>query len=241
LVLVDGFSASTFFPLYSYETGGDASQHSLLDDHDPARRHNVTDHALDLYRCVDPDIAKDDIFYYVYGILHSPDYREAYAADLRKSLPRIPQVETADNFWAFSRAGRDLARLHIEYEDVEPWPTLQYTIEDGRDIAPEELYRVVKMRYADHERTSVIYNDRITISGVPAMVHDYRLGARSALDWVLETNRVRTDKKSGITNDPNDWAIEHDDPTYIFDLVGRIVTVSIRTLDLVDQLPQLEM
>jgi predicted helicase len=216
------------------------SQASLSERAGSGRRHNITEHALDLYRALDPEIAKDDIFFYVYAILHSPDYREAYGADLRKSLPRIPKVETANDFWAFSRAGRDLAQLHTKYEEVEPWRTLQYTIAKEPDIAPEELYRVVKMRYADDE-TTVVYNDRITISDIPARVHDYRLGARSALDWVLETNRVRTDKKSGITNDPNDWAIEYDSPTYIFDLVGRIVTVSMRTLDIVDELPHLEL
>jgi predicted helicase len=108
-------------------------------------------------------------------------------------------------------------------------------------MAPQELFRVEKMRYVDDAKTSIKYNDHIAISNVPERVHEYRLGARSALDWVLETQRVRVDSKSGITNDPNDWALEHEDPEYIFNLVGRIVTVSMRTLEIIDDLPALRL
>ena len=108
-------------------------------------------------------------------------------------------------------------------------------------MAPEELYRVEKMRWADDDKTSIIYNRHITVAGIPARAHDYQLGARSALDWVLETNRIRTDKKSGIVNDPNDWALEHNNPTYILDLIGQIATVSMRTLDIIDQLPHVDL
>ncbi len=215
--------------------------------------HNVTDHALAAFRALDPAIDRDDIFFYVYGILHSPDYRSAFAADLKKSLPRIPQVTTDEDFWAFSKAGRELAYLHTDYEQVEPWPELTYTYAAGFDPRHPDAYRVLKMKHpkvADpydpegtktDDRSRILYNDWITIGAIPERAYGYELGSRSAIGWVMESNRVRTDKASGIRNDPNDWAIEHDDPTYILDLVGRIVTVSMRTLDIVENLPSLDL
>jgi predicted helicase len=245
------------FPLYVYGTrpATDASP-GLFDGPGIGvleRSHNVTDHALVTYRTLDAAIERDDIFFYVYGILHSPDYRTAFAADLKKSLPRIPQVATAADFWAFSKAGRDLASLHIDYESVEPWPDLTYTHAAGFDPNHPDAYRVLKMKYpkvADpldpkgakaEDRSRIIYNDWITIGAIPERAHDYQLGSRSAIAWVMESNRVRIDKASGIRNDPNDWAIEHDDPTYILDLVGRVVTVSMRTLDIVNALSHLSL
>ncbi|MEI2639039.1 MAG: type ISP restriction/modification enzyme [Microthrixaceae bacterium] len=118
--------------------GGDSGQ---------PRRHNVTDHALVLYRTLDSMIDKDDVFFYVYGILHSTDYRSAFAADLKKSLPRIPQVDNAEDFWAFSKAGRELAELHTNYENVEPWPDLTYEYAAGADKDDPATYRVTKMKH----------------------------------------------------------------------------------------------
>jgi predicted helicase len=218
---------------------------------EPGWQHNITDHALAIYRSLDPAIEKDDIFFYVYGILHSPDYRTAFAADLKKSLPRIPQVATAEDFWAFSTAGRELSMLHTDYEDVEVWPDLSVVTADGFDPAAPDAYRVTKMKHPKvtdpatgakvDERTRIIYNERITIEGIPEEAYGYELGSRSAIGWVMEAWRIKTDKASGITNDPNDWATEHDDPTYILDLVGRVVTVSMRTLAIVSTLPRLEL
>ena len=247
------------FPRYVYESVEPArgARVGLFDDElagDGSRRHhNVTDHALGLYRSLDPSIEKDDVFFYVYGILHSTDYRTAYAADLKKSLPRIPRVESAELFWAFSRAGRDLAHLHTEYESIDPWPELTYSYADQFDAEHPDAYRVLKMKHpkvadpADpkgrkvDDRSRIIYNDWITIESIPERAYNYELGSRSAVAWVMESNRVRTDKSSGIVNDPNDWAAEHDDPTYILDLVGRVVAVSMRTLDIVEGLPALDL
>ncbi len=254
--LLGAGNAMQFLPRFIYRSGPSASPANLFDAVEPVdggRLHNVSDRALDLYRALDATIEKDDVFFYVYGILHSPDYRTAFAADLKKSLPRIPQVGTAEDFWAFSRAGRELAHLHTEYESVEPWPGLTYTYADGFDPAHPDAYRVLKMKHpkvADptdatsskvEDRTRIVYNDWITVGAIPERAYAYELGSRSALGWVIEANRVRTDKASGIVNDPNDWATEHDDPTYLLDLVGRVVTVSMRTLDLVDALPHLDL
>jgi predicted helicase len=213
--------------------------------------HNVTDDALIRYRSLDSKIEKDDIFFYVYGILHSPDYRSAFAADLKKSLPRIPQVSTAEDFWAFAGAGRELARLHTEYESVDRWPDLNYVYAAGFDAGHPDAYRVLKMKYPKitdpatgakvEDRTRIVYNDWITVENVPERAYDYELGSRSAIGWVMEAWRVRTDKASGLVNDPNDWAVEHEEPTYILDLVGRVVTVSMRTLDIVEGLPALRL
>lgn len=215
--------------------------------------HNVTDHALGVYRALDSAIDKDDIFFYVYGVLHSADYRAAFAADLKKSLPRIPRVDDPGAFWAFSKAGRELSDLHTEYETVDPWPSLDIRYVDGFDPDAPTAYRVQKMRYAKvpapgdpdarkiDDKTTIIYNTAITIAAIPQRAHDYRLGARSALDWVIESNQVKTDKDSGIVNDPNDWATESGEPRYILDLISRVVTVSMRTLDIIDALPRLSL
>lgn len=236
------------------DEAGSSNGAGLFDgDKESEWHHNVADGTLGAYRTLDAAIEKDDVFFYVYGILHSPDYRSAYAADLKKSLPRIPRVPTAEDFWAFVKSGRDLANLHANYEAVERWPELTYTYGAGFDEGHPDAYRVLKMKHPKipdpfdpkgariEDRTQIIYNDWITIGSIPERAYHYELGSRSALGWVMESNRVRTDKASGIRNDPNDWAIEHDDRTYILDLVGRIVTVSIRTLDIVDSLPSLDL
>lgn len=242
------------FPLNIFaQTGGRRCLPELFDrsSTSDSQQHNVTDHALAMYQALGEAIEKDDIFFYVYGILHSPDYRTTFAADLKKSLPRIPQVGTAEDFWAFSKAGRDLAHMHTEYESVEPWPDLAFV--QATEFNPEhpDAYRVLKMKHPRvtdpatgkkvEDRTRIIYNEWITIENIPERAYEYELGSRSAIAWVIESNRVKTDKASGIVNDPNDWATEHDDPTYILDLVARVVTVSMRTLDIVESLPSLDL
>lgn len=248
------------FPRYVYDSAtaeGREGPTGLFDNGPPSPltgvRHNVTDHALAAYRKLDPSIDRDDIFFYVYGILHSRDYRRAFAAGLRRSLPRIPQVTDPADFWAFSGAGRELAHLHTEYENVDVWCELTYAYAPGFDPDHPDAYRVLKMKHpkvADphnpkapklEDKTRIVYNDWITIGSIPERAYAYELGSRSAIGWVMESNRVRTDKASGIRNDPNDWAIEQGNSRYILDLVGRIVTVSMRSLEIVDALPRLDL
>lgn len=251
--------SSPCFPRFVFDRRDDdsaATSASLFDDtsmpESLGRRHNVTDETLEEYRKLDPSMDKDDIFFYVYGIFHSPDYRTAFAADLKKSLPRIPLVKSVNDFWAFSKAGHQLADLHVNYEKVEPWAGLVATFGDGLDPNAEGVYRVEKMRYPKipspdepskriDDKTTVIYNSHITISRIPLRAHEYQLGSRSAIDWVLNQYQIKTHKNSGIVNDPNDWATELDDPTYIFNLLRRVVTVSMQTLDIVDSLPTLDL
>ena len=212
---------------------------------EPERIDNITDWALSEYqREYGPQVTKDDIFFYVYGLLHSPEYRERYAADLKKQLPRIPMVPGRDRFEAFADAGRKLSELHIGYEGVDPHP-LSESIAPGAPNDPYERFAVQKMKYGGkvgaYDKTRIRYNAFIDIDGIPEEAQRYMLGSRSALDWIIERYQVKTDKASGIVNDPNDWSREHEQPRYIIDLIGRIVTVSLETMRIVDSLPDLEL
>lgn len=249
-------SATVLFPQYIYDTGrtGDTATLDLFGDDSTAdvtgRRHNITAYALALYQELDASIQRDDIFFYVYAVLHSPAYRNQFASDLRKSLPRIPRVTSGTDFWSFSRSGRELAYLHTEYESLEAWKDLSYSYAPDFDPKHPDAYRVLKMKHPKvkdaagvrvDDRTRIVYNDWITIESIPGKIYDYKLATRSAIEWVMESFRVRTDRASKIINDPNSWAIESGDTTYIFNLVGRIVTMSLRTLDVVESLPNLDL
>jgi predicted helicase len=209
---------------------------------------NITDRALSDYRTAyGAEVTKDDIFYYVYGLLHSPQYRTEFAADLKKMLPRIPKVAAVDEFRAFVAAGRELATLHIGYESVEPYP-LAVSGEPPEDVTKADLYdyyRIQKMRFPGRagarDRTAVIYNSRITVSGIPDEAYEYMLGSRSGVEWVMERYQVKTDRASGIVNDPNDWSREVGDPRYILGLLARVVTVSVETVRIVRTLPALSL
>ncbi len=212
---------------------------------------NISPKALSRYQRLDGTITDEDLFFHVYGVLHSEQYRSRFAADLKKSLPRIPPVDSSEVFWSFAGAGRQLAELHLGYEAVEPWPYLATTFGKGFGAEDPKDWRVEKMRYPKatdkktgkkiDDKTTVIVNSRITVSGIPDRAHDYRLGSRSAIDWILNQYQVKTHKASGIVNDPNDWATEHGKPSYIYDLLCSIIAVSMRTLDIVDNLPGLDL
>jgi predicted helicase len=233
-------ASTQYFPRYSYIEQGKADNllDAAEDDGSPYRRvDNITDEILADYQATyGKRVVKDDIFFYVYGLLHSLDYRDRFKADLKKMLPRIPKVSTAEDFFAFAVAGAKLASLHTGYESVEPWPL---AIEEPAD--PD--YRVKKMKFAkrgkEKDLSTIIYNDQITVAGIPEEAYRYMLGSRSAIEWIMDRYQVKTDKKSGITNDPNDWSEEVGDPRYILDLLGRIVRVSIETMEIVDRLPKL--
>lgn len=236
--------ATQFFPRYRFsEPDLDALSFDgvALD-----RIDNISDRAhADYQRAYGPEVTKDDIFYFVYGLLHSPEYREQFGADLKKMLPRIPQVADTEDFRAFAAAGRELAALHIGYESVEPYK-LTITGEPSTTVMGDRLYdhyRVEKMKFdgkaKEKDRSIVIYNPRITVSGIPDVAHQYMLGSRSGIEWVMERYQVKTDKASDIVNDPNDWSREVGDPRYILDLLARVVTVSVETVRIVESLPSL--
>jgi predicted helicase len=246
LVLMGAGNVVNCFPRYIYSEEKSESDVSLFDRPTEERRHGVTEAAQNrVSSLLGTEVTKDEIFFYVYGILHSSEYRETFAADFKKDVPRIPYVEDSVGFFAFASAGRALADIHLGYESIDPWPDLEIKYSSKFNSDSPESYRVEKMKYPktgrETDRTTIIYNSNITISNIPLEAHDYTVGSKSALDWIVERYQVKTDKDSGIVNDPNDWASEHDDPTYIFDLVRRIVTVSMRTNEIVAGLPSLNL
>ncbi len=236
------------FPLYRYEqvqasgierfTNG--KEHPKIEFR---RLDAISDQSLEDFRSVgSDDITKEDIFHYIYGILHSPDFQAKYKSDLAKSLPRVPKPLGPGMFWAFSDAGRDLAHLHLDYESVDPWPLEEKT--DGMigRMLPKEFYRVEKMRFGKGsdgkpDKTTVVYNSHVTLSGIPLEAYEYVVNGKSAIEWILDRYQVTVNKDSGIRNDPNDWS---DDPRYIVDLLKRVVRVSIETMKIVNSLPTLE-
>ena len=213
LTSLDG---SQCFPFYTYDEDGSN------------RRENITDWALDRFRAHygDDTITKWDIFYYVYGLLHHPTYRDRYQANLKRDLPRIP---FAPDFRAFAEAGARLATIHVGYEEQPEYRLRQVETPD----MPLD-WRVEKMRLST-DNTQLRYNNFLTLDGIPEAAFGYRLGNRSALEWVVDQYRVKTDKRSGIVNDPN----REDDPEYILRLVEKVISVSLETVGIVEGLPEL--
>lgn len=206
------------------------------------RKENMTDATLAAYRSTygDESIVKEDIFYYIYALLHHPEYREKYAADLNKVLPRIPLVK---GFWEYSRVGRALAELHLGYESVEPYPLDEVVSSPVPEDFEErfEFYRVQELQFnPEEDKTFIKYNSRLTLKGIPEEAHEYQVNGKSALGWVIDRYQVTTDKKSLITNDPNDYCRAVNNPRYIVDLIKRLVTVSLETQKLVGTLPRFE-
>ena len=231
------------FPLYWYEekVEEEAPQMNLFatandNENDKYIKHDgVTDFIHNLAKeKYGHKVTKEDIFYYVYGILHSEDYRTKFSADLKKMLPRIPLVDKVEDFWAFSNAGRDLAKLHLNYEDQAPIASVKVIGEDSG------IFTVDKMRFkSKQDKSEIIYNPYIRITNIPEIAYEYVVNGRSAIEWILEKYQVTTDKASGIKNDPNDWAEEHNQPRYILDLLLSVISLSVATVKIVKGLPKL--
>ncbi|MBY4598934.1 DEAD/DEAH box helicase family protein [bacterium BD-1] len=236
------------FPRYRYEQtkakGGDL----LGSGSEPIKVDAISDvRHQEFQRCFGHEVTKDDIFYYVYGVLHSREYREKFASNLTKELPRIPLVKSKEAFKEFTASGRQLAALHLNYEDAPKFPLVVHV-----QGAPEPVdYRVRKMRFSKRkdsetgkmlpDRSAVIYNESISLAGIPDEAWDYVINGKPALEWVMERQSVREDKDSGILNDANDWAIETiRNPKYPLELFQRVVTVSLETQKIVACLPPLD-
>lgn len=213
------------------------------------RRDALTDEGLAYFKEAYPGemITKDDLFYYVYGILHSEDYRKRYAHNLSKELPRIPTVKKVEDFWAFVTAGRKLGDLHMNYEEVEPYP-VTYKQGDPKTWVisdAESFYRVQAMKFAGKrgaiDKSTVVYNSNITMQNIPLEAYEYVVSGKPALEWVMERQIVKTDKASGIVNDANRYAVETvGNPAYPLELFQRVITVSLETMKIVRNLPKLE-
>ena len=267
------------FPLYWYEKI-EPGQNSLFgDDGVQYIKHDgVSDFILDRAQTkYGAKVQREDIFYYVYGILHSKSYRETFSADLKKMLPRIPLVSDWGKFWAFSKAGRELARLHLDYENVAPCPDVKveslpqavYKMPSPKIDLPElelvaadsvvepvettdnkglplddsdyDYYAVAQMKFLKKgEKGTIIYNHYHTLTNIPEKAYEYVVNGKSAIEWIMERYAVTTDKKSGITNNPNDWAREHGKSRYILDMLLSVINVSVQTVDIVDALPEVD-
>lgn len=251
------------FPLYLYDKSqpdeGLFAQENSQDEYQ--RRDAITNDALKYFKEAYPnlDLSKEDIFYYVYGLLHSEDYRERYADNLSKQLPRIPRVKTEDDFKAFNQAGRNLAHLHLHYEEIQLYQGVKLSGSLKNLAVKEQLvaggndddFRVSKMKFLKKtdpetgknvdDKSKVAYNGRISIEGIPEEAYDYVVNGKPALEWVMERQSVTTHKDSGITNDANDWAIETmNNAKYPLELFLRVVTVSLETQKIVNDLPKLK-
>lgn len=244
------------FPLYYYEERQKQTQ-SLFDTPESGksefvRRDAISDFILDQAKeRYGKNVTKEDIFYYVYGLLHSPTYRETFANDLKKMLPRLPLLEDVRDFWKFSKAGRQLADLHINYEN-QPTPAGVIVIhnpltitETLKQLSADEIkyidYRVEKMRFPKKDQKETIhYNSRITIDNIPAKAYQYVVNGKPAIEWIMERYAITTHKESQITNNPNDWSAETGNPKYILDLLLSVINVSVQTVDIVDGLPKVE-
>ena len=243
----DYLEKSQCFPLYWYEENKGEQAVSLFGTSNEERwtkRDGITDWCLQEVRsrfAGAQSLTKEDIFYYVYGLLHSRDYRERFADDLRKALPRIPIVERAEDFIAFAKAGSRLAQLHLHYEDYAH--KAEGVEVDERDYTAADeyaYYAVEKMRFPKKdERHTIIYNGHIAIHNIPAEAYDYVVNGKSAIEWVMERYAVTIHKDSGIKNDPNLWAREQGKPRYILDLLLSIIHVSVETQRIVAELPKL--
>lgn len=224
------------FPLYYYEKveGVQAGLFESSDDY--VRKDGISDfifkQARDKY--IDNRIEKEDIFYYIYGLLHSPDYRREFANDLKKMLPRLPLVDKLEDFWVLSEAGRKLAKLHVDYEKVDP--------HEGVKVSGTQHgnYHVEKLKFIKKgDKSTIIYNENITIENIPEKAYEYIVNGKSAIEWIIDRYQIKTDKASGIVNDPNDWTKEVGNPRYILDLLLSVINVSVQTVDIVNSLPKL--
>ncbi|MDE6410631.1 MAG: DEAD/DEAH box helicase family protein [Muribaculaceae bacterium] len=248
------------YPLYWYEENK-VQEQSLFDfgcesENKYIRRDGISDWILKEVRNRFGNakaITKEHIFYYVYGILHSPQYRERFVADLKKSLPRIPIVDNVQDFMDFYKAGKALAELHLNYEQVPPSPDVK-VIEAMVDPAPGfteyDRYSVKKMMFPKvrneagklvPDKSRIIYNSLITIENIPAKAFEYIVNGKSAIEWIMERYAITQDSKSLIINNPNDWSKEHHNPTYIFDLLLSVINLSVQTVDIVNSLPKLNL
>jgi len=226
------------FSLYYFEERSKETP-GLFDDINQTnyiRRDNVSDFILERAKAVyGKSVKKEDIFFYVYGFLHSKEYRQSFESDLKKSLPRIPLVEDVRDFWNFSKSGRTLADLHINYEIVPAYQGLNVS---GAETG---FFEVEKIRFPKKDQKQTIhFNSKITIEDIPLKAYEYVVNGKSAIEWIMERYAITTHKESGITNDPNDWAKEVGNPRYILDLLLSIINVSVQTVDIVNSLPKIK-
>ena len=244
---LDTVSKGQCFPLFLYKNN--AIKNDLLqacDSNSEEREYAITKNLLSEYQKYYSDylINEEDIFYYIYGLLHSEQYRESFGNNLTRELPRIPMVKKKNNFEILSYQGRELSKIHVNFNAVEEFPitikqgNLNLThIEDRKSF-----FRVKQMRFLDkNDKSTVVYNENITIQNIPLEAYDYIVNGKPALEWVMDRQSIKTDKDSGIVNDANDYANETmNNPAYPLELFQKVITVSLKTMEIVKSLPKLD-
>ena len=236
------------FPMYYYEEIGD-NQKSLFDTESEKyyKKDGISDYILlTAQKKFGNNINKEDIFYYVYGFLHQKVYSEKFKDDLNKVLPKILILDKPKDFWSFSKAGRNLAELHLNYESIAPYYKVDIKGLDSQNFQVQKMAFAKIRKEIDGKNKSVAdksvihFNSSITIRDIPEKAYQYVVNGKSAIEWIMERYQITIDKKSGIKNNPNDWADEVGNPRYILDLLLSIINVSIQTVDIVEGLPKLE-
>ncbi len=241
-------NAGQHFPLKIYPKNPTPSLLSTDNPEGSQWSYSISDQGLAHFQQKHPNltITKEDIFYYTYAVLHSEQYREIYAANLTKELPRIPPAPSDRAFQDFVEAGRRLGHLHVNYESVDRYEVDLLETRELLSVPDEKYYRVEQMKFAGTARkpnkTRIVYNSSIALAGIPLKAYDYKVNGKTAIEWVMDRQCVRIDKDSGIVNDANDYANETmNDPRYPLDLLRRVITVSLETLDIVRTLPELDL
>jgi len=235
-------TAGQCFPLYWYEDSSEKRSKMKVESIDGTtistkKNDGISDFALKLAKDMYGNkVTKEDIFFYVYGFLHSPDYRNTFTDDLKMSLPKIEFVSNPEDFWTFSKAGRELAEIHLNYEKVKAPETIKFSgaikIEDV--LKEPNLCHITKMKVLPKER-KVIFNQFLTIENIPEEAFEYIVNGKSAIEWIEDQYQYSKDNDSGIINDPN----EYSGGKYILNLLLSVIGVSVKTVEIVKALPKL--
>jgi len=231
---------ANFYPLYYVEEENRNKDKSLFENSDEIKEENkkdgISDYIFNLAKQkYSTKITKEDIFYYVYGFLHNEDYKKEFEADLKKLIPRLPLVDDYRIFKTYSDIGRELADLHLNYENIEKDKVIIVEGEENNN------FKVEKMRFTSKDKKDVIiFNSDIKIKNIPLEAYNYQVNGKSAIEWIMERYAITVDKDSQIENNPNLWCEENKNPRYILDLLLSVISLSVRTNELVKKLPRIK-
>ena len=209
-------AGTKFFPLYRYTESGE-------------RVENITDWALEQFRAHygERKIQKKDIFHYVYAVLHNPAYRKKYELDLKREFPRVPFY---DDFWQWAAWGKRLMDLHLNYESAKPFGLKRMDLPDEK--VPKELKVRLK---ANKEKGIIEIDEQTTLSGVPKEAWEYKLGNRSALEWILDQYKETKPKDKTIAERFDTYRFA-DYKERVIDLLQRVCTVSVETVKIMREM-----
>ena len=236
---------ANFYPLY-YKNKDEKVKNkdkTLFDetldrnDDEEKKKNGISDYIFNLAneKYFPNKITREDIFYYVYGFLHNEDYKKEFEADLKKLIPRLPLVDDYNTFKTYSDIGRELANLHLNYENIERDSNIIVEGEESNN------FKVEKMRFENKDKKDIIiFNSDIKIKNIPLEAYDYQVNGKSAIEWIVERYAVNANKDSGIENNPNLWCEENKNPRYILDLLLSIISLSLKTNELIKELPKIE-